>query len=118
MMHGTCSCRGHCARVGLLAPRPPPLAAEVVERDRASELTESSPGATPLLVETVPQPHLTLERLGSQVFREAAITRLVHEVAVHIVEVPLGSLPQSRHNRIYATQSRLSHADDAKRLRA
>ena len=76
----------------LLAPGAPALGAEVVERDGARDLAEPGAGGAALRVEAVPEPQRALERLAGQVLGRRPVAGEPGEVAVDVVEVPLGGL--------------------------
>src|SRR5581483_5717914 len=76
----------------LLPPQPAALGAEVVERDRAGELAEPGAWRAAALVEAVPEPQAALERLRGEVLGHEPVAREPGEVAVDVVEVPLGGL--------------------------
>src|SRR5436305_3235733 len=73
----------------LLAPGAAPLAAEVVERDRARDLAEPCARRSARRVVAVPEPERALERLAGEVLGDEAVAGEPGEVAVDVVEVPL-----------------------------
>ena len=79
-------------RVGVLAPAPPVLGAEVVERDGARDRAEPGVRARPPRIEPRPGAERLLEGDARQLLRELAVTREVGEVAVDVGEMPLGGL--------------------------
>ena len=64
----------------------------MVERGRARHLAEPGAGRAALRVDPVPEPQRALERLGGELLGRRAIGGEPREVAVHVVEVVLGSL--------------------------
>src|SRR3954454_1803442 len=76
----------------LLAARPAPLGPEVIQRDGARDLAQPRLRRAAGGVEAVPEAKGALERRAGQVLRDATVAGEPGEVAVHVVEVLLGSL--------------------------
>src|SRR5262249_33446499 len=74
---------------GELAPAPPLLGAEVVERAGAGDLAQPRPRAASRRVEPSPRAERALERVGGKVVREVRIAGEVAEVRDDRVEMRL-----------------------------
>src|SRR5947209_8315816 len=101
----------------LLAPRAPPLRAEVVERGRARDLEEPGAGRAALGVEAVPEPQRALERLAREVGGRGAVAREPGQVAVHVVQVLLCRLREGHLARSTPPGGRASHPGEPGSLR-
>src|SRR5919197_5687285 len=76
----------------LLAPCPPALRAEVVERDRARDLAQPRLSGAARGIEPVPEAQRPLEGGPGQLLRDPAVAREPGEVAVDVVEMRFGGL--------------------------
>src|SRR5439155_21913980 len=77
------------------AAQAPALGAEVVECDRAGELAEPRPRRAAPLVKAVPEAEGALEGLRREVLGDEAVAGEPGDVAVDVVEVPLGRLREA-----------------------
>ena len=73
------------------------LRAEVIERDRARNLAEPRARRTAPFVKAMPELQRPFEGLAGEVLGGEAVAREPGEVAVDVVEVPLGRLRESGH---------------------
>src|SRR5262249_10506532 len=83
----------------VLAPAPAPLRAKVIECDAPCDRAEPCASRSAPVVETAPRTKRALERVGREILGERRVARQHKEVAVDVVEVPLGRLRERRRPR-------------------